>query len=227
MARKYQSPSGRTAAAVVAPARVAEENGGYTAWRDRPDGSLEVATVGGGGISRYLVQADGTTSWLAHDPPPQPGRWIVAVVLAMPVGCVLCILVLVGLGTGLLPDRFGWLFLLGMAMAGGFVFALEYSSPERLLRRTGGGWHEPTKLNGWRPQTAAQLAAVERLAGAHGGVAQVRETAGDAVDVLVRRWGRRTHYLVDSSGTTWRVEHSSTYNGAPWREVRTREPSPD
>lgn len=227
MAKTYRSPAGRTVAAILAPARIAEENDGYTAWRDRPDGALEVATVRGSGIDRSLVRDDGTTSWVGHDPLSQSRRWIGLAVLAMPVGVVLCIVVMVGLGTGLLPGRLSWLFLLGMAMAASFVFALESQRPERLLRRTGGRWHEPTKLNGWRPQTAPQLATVERLADAHRGVAQVRETAGDAVDVFVRRWGRRTPYLVDSSGAKCRTELSSTDNGAPWREIRTREPEPD
>src|SRR6266404_522590 len=217
MAKRYRSPSGRTAAAVVAPARIAEENDAYTVWRDGLDGDLDVATVRRGGIDRYLVHEDATTSWVGHDPPPQPGRWIVLVVQATPVGIVLCIMVLVGRYTGLLPDGLGWLFLLGIGMVtvGGSGLALK-RDPERLLQGTGGGWHEPTVLSGWRPQTAAQLAEVERLADEHGGVVQVRETAGDAVDVLVRHWGRRTHYLVDSSGTTCRVEPSSTYTDASW-----------
>ena len=227
MAKRYRLPPGQTVAAVVAPARIAEEAGAYTAWRERPDGSVEVATVSADGIRRWVVDENGTTVWLGQDSPPSPGRWIYAVVLAGPAGIVVCALVLAGLATRFLPERFAWLFLIGLAMAASFVGLLLRFSPERLLQHMGGEWHEPTMLEGWRPRTSAQLASVERLADKNGGVAKVREAAGEGVDVVVHRWGRRQLYFVDASGVERRVEFDSTYKGAPWLEVRTRDQDVD
>lgn len=91
-------------------------------------------------------------------------------------------------------------------------------------------WHEATQLNGWAPRSSAQLAAVERLANDHDGVAQVRDVGTATVDVLVTGWCRRKSYQVDQAGRTELVE--STRQGkkeiaAQAVEIRTKEPEPD
>src|SRR5262249_21155701 len=48
-------------------------------------------------------------------------RWCVPLIVIAVWGIILCLLVMVGLATGLLPERFGWLFLVGMAAVGCFV----------------------------------------------------------------------------------------------------------
>jgi len=73
-------------------------------------------------------------SWLrpvtvTHDLPPQPARWAGLLALIGAFGCVFCVLVMVGLATGLLPERFAWLFLVGMAAAACFVFAIHSHRP--------------------------------------------------------------------------------------------------
>jgi hypothetical protein len=47
------------------------------------------------------------------------------------LGVVLCVLVMAGLVTGLLPEHFVWLFLVGMVAAGGIVLALNVYTPEQ------------------------------------------------------------------------------------------------
>jgi hypothetical protein len=59
-------------------------------------------------------------------------RWFLPLVLIGLLGIVLCVLVMAGLATGLLPEHFAWLFLVGMVAAGGFVVAGS-TSPEQAL----------------------------------------------------------------------------------------------
>jgi hypothetical protein len=91
-------------------------------------------------------------------------------------------------------------------------------------------WHEATQLNGWVPRTSAQLAAVERLANDHDGVAELRDVRSATVDVLVTGRWRREWHRVDQAGRTELVE--STRQGrkdiaAQAVEIRTKEPEPD
>ncbi len=227
MTKKYRSPTGRTAAAAAAPARLAEEYDGYAVWRDCQDGSLEVATIREGCLYRHLVHDDGRTWVIAHDPHPPGRHWAVLSY----AGFGFNLLILVGLGIGQLSVTSLPLFFIGMAAVGAGALADQHATdPVRRLCRnpaTAGDWHEPSRLSGWVPQTRAQLAAVERLADEHKGVARVRDAAGEAVDVLVRHWGRRVRYVVDASGRADRAELDSLDNGVPWREVRTMEEERD
>lgn len=59
-----------------------------------------------------------------------PPRLTVALVPIGILGFVLCVLVMFGLATELLPARFFWLFLVGMVAIGGLVYALNSSRPE-------------------------------------------------------------------------------------------------
>ncbi len=227
MTKKYRSPTGRTAAAAAAPARLAEEYDGYAVWRDCQDGSLEVATIREGCLYRHLVHDDGRTWVIDHDPHPPGRHWAVLSY----AGFGFNLLILVGLGIGQLSVTSLPLFFIGMAAVGAGALADQHATdPVRRLCRnpaTAGDWHEPSRLSGWVPQTRAQLAAVERLADEHKGVARVRDAAGEAVDVLVRHWGRRVRYVVDASGRADRAELDSLDNGVPWREVRTMEEERD
>jgi len=99
-------------------------------------------------------------------PPRRPARWAGAVFARWPRamvligigGCVVCVLVLFGLAIGLLPDRYSWLFLVGMAAA--FCFVYAFSAGMHSLGSGGpstthacGAWSQPVELklkpNGW------------------------------------------------------------------------------
>jgi hypothetical protein len=58
-------------------------------------------------------------------------RWALPLVLIGLLGVVLCVLVMAGVATGLLPEHFIWLFLVGMVAAGGIVLALNAYTPEQ------------------------------------------------------------------------------------------------
>ena len=227
MTKKYRSPRGRTPGAAAAPTRLAEAYDGYAVWSDRPDGSLEVATVRGGCLYRHRVHLDGTTSIIDHDPHPPSSHWA-ALSYA---GFGFNLLILAGMVTGQLSSHSFPLFLMGMAvMAVGALANAQATDPVRRLRRnpaTAGEWHEPPRLSGWAPRTCAQLEAVERLADEHNGMAQVREAAGDTVEVVARHWGRRRYYLVDDLGHAARATIRSIDSGARWHEVRTIEEDTD
>ncbi len=160
MTKKYRSPTGRTAAAAAAPARLAEEYDGYAVWRDCQDGSLEVATIREGCLYRHLVHDDGRTWVIDHDPHPPGRHWAVLSY----AGFGFNLLILVGLGIGQLSVTSLPLFFIGMAAVGAGALADQHATdPVRRLCRnpaTAGDWHEPSRLSGWVPQTRAQLAAV-------------------------------------------------------------------
>jgi len=230
MAKKYRSPTARTAAAAAAPARLAEEYGGYALWHTRPNGALEVATVREGCLYRHLVHDDGTTSVIDYQP-HQPSRgWAVPLSYA---GFGFCALTLIGMMGSDLSFEAGFLLILGGMAAmviGTLVTELDMDVAKRLSHRpeTAGEWHEPSRLGGWAPRTLAQLAAVEQLADKHNGVARVRDAAGEAVEVLVRRWGLPRRYVVDVSGRLERGGSTPQSNDTlPWREVRTMEEDRD
>lgn len=230
MAKKYRSPSAPTAAAAAAPARLAEEYGGYALWHTRPNGGLEVATVRDGCLYRHLVHDDGTTSVIDYQRHQPSHHWAVPMSYA---GFGFCALTLIGMIGGALSVEAGFLlFLGGMAVMGigTVVNALDMDVAKRLNRRpeTAGEWHEPSRLGGWAPRTLAQLAAVEQLADKHNGVARVRDASDEAVEVLVRRWGLPRHYLVDVSGRLERAGPTpQRTDSTPWREIRTIEEDND
>ena len=87
------------------------------------------------------------------------------------------------------------------------------------LARTGptavkGEWHAPTNLRGWVPRYAEQLAAIERIADDHGGVAYVRDVGARTVDVVAVRKGRVERFWVDEHGDTALLE--STQSRTPY-----------
>jgi hypothetical protein len=233
--KKYRLPISRTAAVAAAPARLAEEYEGCALWRARPDGKLEVATVRDGYLYRHLVNEDGTTTVTDSAPPPPGYRWSIPTVWA---GGAVCLAALIGVAiaawsgklASLGPGPVFLLFIAGMAVMGiGWIPTICAEAIEQRVKHLSSAtsaWHEATKLNGWAPQTSAQLVAVERLADEHDGVAQVRDLGGPTVDVLVQRWGRRQRYWVDQSGRTECAESTPQSNkdlAAEAVEVRTKQ----
>ena len=115
----------------------------------------------------------------------------------------------------------------------GWIPALRAESIERRVKHLSSStsaWHEATQLSGWAPRTSAQLAAVERLANDHDGVARVRDVGAAKVDVLVIRWLRHQRYRVDEAGSTEFAKSSRQRNkdiAAQAVEIRTKEDDSD
>jgi hypothetical protein len=73
-------------------------------------------------------------------------RWALPLALIGVLGCALCVLVMAGLVTGLLPGHFFWLFFVGMVAMGGFVVAMNSYSPEQ-AQELAGSW--PGSRGSW------------------------------------------------------------------------------
>jgi len=248
----WHSPRSRSAAAAAAPARLAEQYDGNVLWHEATDGTIEIAALKDGRLTRHHVHQDGTTTVTgSFDPGARyrlggPLTW---------VGFALCVsMVLLG-GVG---DAIGSSdstaavifpgFILGMILfwAGGTMRA-NSSNVEWLIKRQGetpAEWHTPPQLHGWQPTSSQQLAAVEELAVQHeDGVAYVRDNGGAMIQALVLRKRRVDSYWIDRLGNVGLSETlPSGFPGtlslarrvrklpdAPaWIEVRTRpEPAGD
>ena len=75
MARSYRSPTGGSAAAAIAPSRLAQDVDGRALWREQPDGQLEVALLRGRTLERYIVDADGRATLAVTSPATWSERW--------------------------------------------------------------------------------------------------------------------------------------------------------
>lgn len=209
--RFFKSPSTASAEAAIAPAKLAAATeDAVVRWRTRSDGRLELVAMRGGLAERYLVNDDGTVAPAGSFPAPFWYRWGRRVSLA-------------GWGISFLSilaaSAFGGSAFVGAGVVIGFALfgggALAHSRAENLEQRLeGGGWHEPTDLHGWVPRSGRQLAAVERIADDHDGVAFVCDTGGRTVDVYAIRAGTLELYWIDESGNiglTSTEDHTGQY----------------
>ena len=218
MGREFRSPSFGSAAAATTPARLAEEFD-EVLWRELPSGGIEVAVKRVDLIERLYVHDDGSTSQLATVP-VQVWGWgrrllVGGFALAVVAGVARWLF-------GVQTDTWAT-FAAGLAIfAVGWIGSLlgENMHPELEAK---GGWYRPTKLNGWTPRASAQLAAVERIAGAHKGLAFVRDVGAATIDVRAPRGGGLDHYVVDGSGGAELTETPSSMRKrlpiivfAPW-----------
>jgi hypothetical protein len=200
----YRSPSWGSAAAATTPARLAEEFD-QVLWRKLPDGSLEVAVKRDGRVEHLQVHDDGSTSPLATVT-VRSVRW--ATVLAgsgVALGFLSVGLGMLGAGEKVLPVFIasGVMFLVGWA---GSLSDMDL----HVRLRPWKGWHRPTLLNGWAPQTSAQLAAVERIADEHGGLAYVCDSAAATVDVRATRRTGLDRFTVDDRGIVEELDQAVT-----------------
>jgi hypothetical protein len=252
VAETWHSPRSRSAAVAAAPARLAEQCDGYAVWRQAPDGTLEIATLKDGRLTRHLVHDDGTTTALESFDSSAGSVFGQRLTWA---GFAICVLI-VASGAILAPagvsDRRAMVifpaFLIGMALAAiGGTMREHRSDPRWLLRRLGDNpaeWQIPSRLNGWQPASSEQLAAVEELAEEHDdGVAYVRDNGGATIQALVLRKRRVDSYWIDRLGNVGLSETlPSRFPGtlmlarrvrklpdaSAWIEIRTRpEPTND
>jgi hypothetical protein len=194
--RFFSSPRTASAAAAIAPARLAAAPDTAVRWRTGSDGALEVLTVRDGRADRLLVNDDGTTAPLDSFSPSFWHRRGNRVVI---LGWSICFVsIVVGGLSGLSVVLAGWAVGAAIFVGGG----IAHQRAQNLDRWFGGGWHEPTDLHGWVPRSGAQLAAVEQIADDHDGLAYLRDTGGRTVDVYATREGQLVLHWVDERGDT-------------------------
>lgn len=206
--RFFSSPRTVSAAAAIAPARLAATSDADVRWRMRSDGTLEVVEIRDRRATRYVVKDDGTTA--SDGMVPLSFSYRAGQRVAF-VGWGLCLLgILVG-GLADKPIIGATAFIVGAALfvGGGAAYSRGLDFDKRL---DGGGWHEPTDLHGWVPRSAAQLAAVEQIADDHDGLVYVRDTGGRALDVYGMRHGTLVLHWVDEAGNSG-VTSNEAYTG--------------
>ena len=174
-------------------------------WRKLPDGGLEVALKRDGRVEHLQVHDDGSTSPL-RTVTVRSVRW--ATVLAVggvALGFLSVGSAFLGAGARVLPVFIaaGVMFLIGWA---GSLSGMDL----HVRLRPWSGWHRPTMLNGWAPRTSAQLAAVERIADEHGGLAEVWDSGAPTVEVRATRRMRLDRYTVDDRGIAEEIEQAAT-----------------
>ena len=86
-------------------------------------------------------------------------RWALPLVLIGLLGFVLCVLVMAGLITGLLPEHFIWLFPVGMVAMGGLVLAMNSYSPEQARELAGMALESPVRRKESQPAGRGRFAA--------------------------------------------------------------------
>jgi hypothetical protein len=206
--RLFSSPRTASAAAAIAPAKLATTSDSDVRWRTREEGTLEVLVLRDGRATRYVVSDDGTTAPDGDVPLSFSYRWGQRVTIA---GWALCFLGIVVGGLAGKEALIGIALLVGVPLfAGGAVASERGQNFEKHL--DGGGWHEPTDLHGWVPRTGAQLAAVEQLSDDHDGLAYLRDSGGRTVDVYGMRRGQLVLHWVDEAGNTG-VTSTEAYTG--------------
>jgi hypothetical protein len=194
----YSSPKSGSAVAATTPARLAREFDGHVLWHTTSDGTTYVVALRKGNLERYRVNEDGTATLVDSSSRRFGRRWLVALFV---VGGLLFV------GAGIASESHpeltplvvvGWLLWIAGIVIGG----LSQDLARRAHRAYGGKgqWHAPTDLRTWKPQSAAQLSAVERIADDHAGAAYVRDVGARTVDVVAVRKGRVERFWVDEHG---------------------------
>jgi hypothetical protein len=201
-----------SAAAATTPSRLAQELGGQALWRKRADGRLEVALLRGRSIERYVVDEAGRTTLVAVSPATWWERW------ASRIGIGGWLLGLTAMIVAWITDPDGrsagvaivaaLLIAFALFWIGGSASARADDLRSRLkkLGEDPDEWYEPTNLHEWVPRSGEQLAAAERIADEHEGVAYVQDTGARTVDVYAVRRGRVERYWVDEYGQAGLVE---------------------
>jgi hypothetical protein len=232
---------------------LAEQYDGFAVWRLTPNGTLEVATLRDGCLTRHAVNEDGTTAVLESF--DSTAGYALGRRLTW-AGFAICALIVIGGGilapSGASHPSAGVVilasFLAGMALAwAGGTMREHRSDPRWLLGRLGDNpaeWQTPPQLHGWDPKSSQQLAAVEELALEHeDGVAYVRDNGGATVEALVLRERHVDSYWIDRLGNvglsetlpmrflgTWSLARRvrKLPDASAWVEIRTRpEPTND
>ena len=241
----YRSPHSGSVAAVTAPARLELElNKGFwgeaadVLWREAGDGGIEVAVHVGDVVERLRVRDDGSLSQLqkvALASTDFAGRLGSIGLCLLVLGFVMAFVTAAVSHVGVPPLAAPLLIGIGfgvLAVAGVLAKRAERISGH-WMSHIGSGWHLPTNLRGWVPDSATQLAVVESIADRHDGLAWVRDAGGTSITVRTSRWRGFSYsqsfdyYLVEADGFVINQASDSLSTGSAdreaWIAIRTQD----
>jgi hypothetical protein len=187
---------GRTspAHALAVAERLADEHNQEAVYRNLEDGTIEVATMRKGVLTRHVIDDRGTTLSVDTFPRSWKYRWGLVVSLAGFVGFVV------------LARWFPWIVVLIFAafLAGGWLHQAG-----KLQARLGDGeWKLIPMLSGWEPRTWEQLRAAESLLDENEHRVFVRPYDTRSVEAAGMKGSRFNWYRVDEDGETTLLETS-------------------
>jgi hypothetical protein len=185
---------GRTspAHALAVAERLADEHDQEALYRNLQDGTVEVAVMRKGVLTRHVIDNRGTTLSVETFPRSWKYTWGIVVTLA----AVACFFVL----TSWLP----WVvvFIFALFAAGAWL----HQAGKLQARLKDGEWKLIPMLSGWEPRTREQLEAVETLLDENGGRVLVRPYDTRSIEVAGMKGSRFNRYRVDEEGETTLVE---------------------
>lgn len=188
---------GRTspAHALAVAERLADEYEQEARYRNLDDGTIEVAVMRKGVLTRHMIDDRGTT--LSVKTFPRSWKYIGGIVVTL--AAVVCFFVL----TSWLP----WVvvFIFALFAAGGWLHQAG-----KLQARLGDGeWKLIPMLGGWEPRTREQLGGVETLLDENEGRVFVRPYDTRSVEVAGVKTSRFNWNRVDENGETTLLETTS------------------
>ena len=185
---------GRTspAHALAVAERLADEYDQEARYRNLDNGTIEVAVMRKGVLTRHVVDDRGTT--LSVETFPRSWKYRMGIVVSL-AGVV---------GFFVAPQWTPWAFVPIFAV---FIVGGLLHHAGKLQARLGDGeWKLIPMLGGWEPRTRAQLEAVEKLLDENENRVLVRPYGTRSIEVAGMEGSRFNWYRVDEEGETTLVE---------------------
>jgi len=185
---------GRTspAHALAVAERLADEHDQGALYRNLEDGTIEVAVMRKGVLTRHVIDDRGTTLSVETFPRSWKYTWGIVVTLAAVVGFFVL--------TSWLPWVVFFIFVL--FAAGAWL----HQAGKLRARLEEGEWKLIPMLGDWEPRTLEQVEAVETLLDENEGRVFVRLYDTRSIEVAGMKGSRFTWYRVDEDGETTLLE---------------------
>jgi len=185
---------GRTspAHALAVAERLADEHDQEALYRNLEDGTIEVAVMRKGVLTRHVIDDRGTTLSVETFPRSWKYTWGIVVTLAAVVGFFVL--------TSWLPWVVFFIFVL--FAAGAWL----HQAGKLRARLEEGEWKLIPMLGDWEPRTLEQVEAVETLLDENEGRVFVRLYDTRSIEVAGMKGSRFTWYRVDEDGKTTLLE---------------------
>ena len=185
---------GRTspAHALAVAERLADEHDQEALYRNLEDGTIEVAVMRKGVLTRHVIDDRGTTLSVETFPRSWKYTWGIVVTLAAVVGFFVL--------TSWLPWVVFFIFVL--FAAGAWL----HQAGKLRARLEEGEWKLIPMLGDWEPRTREQVEAVETLLDENEGRVFVRLYDTRSIEVAGMKGSRFTWYRVDEDGETTLLE---------------------